>query len=449
MTGREAAEALGALGLQPQDVETRQSLFDAAIEAFHDIGGPPSLACWVPGRLEVFGKHTDYCGGRSLVGAVPRGFAMLGRPRPDETIRIRDAGRRDEFIINLDRPAGASRSRLKGWRNYAQVVISRLARNFPGVPLAADLVIASDLPSASGMSSSSALMVGLASTLVERARIRTLAAWQENIHGAPDEAGYYACIENGRRFGSLAGDAGVGTHGGSEDHLGIVCSAAGQLSAWRFVPIGPVGAVRVPDDWTFVLASSGVAADKTGSAKDAYNRLSREAAMLLDIWNRHEAPQPSLSAALDSAPGAATRLEALITGSASATHGTDALGRRLSHFVAEHARVAEAISAFQEGDGPRLSALSEASQLDAERLLDNQVPETVALVRAAREHGAFAASAFGAGFGGSVWALVDGRDGIPAAVFAERWLSAHRKAFPHRSAATTFVAQPGPPLTRL
>ena len=41
-------------------------------------------------------------------------------------------------------------------------------------------------------------------------------------------------------------------------------------------------------------------------------------------------------------------------------------------------------------------------------LLGNQVPETIALARAALAHGAFAACSFGAGFGGSVWALVEG-----------------------------------------
>ena len=66
-------------------------------------------------------------------------------------------------------------------------------------------------------------------------------------------------------------------------------------------------------------------------------------------------------------------------------------------------------------------------------LLGNQVPETIALARAALEHGAFAACSFGAGFGGSVWALVDG----DADAFARRW------------DAGAFVARPGPPLTEL
>ena len=52
----------------------------------------------------------------------------------------------------------------------------------------------------------------------------------------------------------------------------------------------------------------------------------------------------------------------------------------------------------------------------------------MALARAAREHGALAASSFGAGFGGSVWALVER---AAAEDFATRW---HQDAF---------VADPG------
>ena len=31
---------------------------------------------FVPGRLEVLGKHTDYAGGRSLLAAVDRGITV-------------------------------------------------------------------------------------------------------------------------------------------------------------------------------------------------------------------------------------------------------------------------------------------------------------------------------------------------------------------------------------
>jgi galactokinase len=91
------------------------------------------------------------------------------------------------------------------------------------------------------------------------------------------------------------------------------------------------------------------------------------------------------------------------------------------------------VAAFRTADAARLTALTEASQVDAEVLLGNQVPETIGLAGAALEQGAFAACSFGAGFGGSVWALVDG----DAEAFARRWDPA------------AFVARPGPPVTSL
>jgi galactokinase len=288
------------------------------------------------------------------------------------------------------------------------------------------------------MSSSSALVVAVAAALIRLARVHDRPEWQRNVPDARAEAGYYACLENGMSFGELSGDAGVGTHGGSEDHVAIVCGLAGRLSAWRFVPIAYVDDASIPEDWQFVIASSGVAARKTGEAREAYNRLSHDAAELLQVWNRHAPTAPSLRAAMRSAPDAAARLESLLR--------SPDLARRLSHFLREDARIPEAVDAFRAADVSRLSALAAASQADAEQLLRNQVPETVDLARSARALGAFASSAFGAGFGGSVWSLVPAADARP---FAGRWLADFRRRYPHRSAAVTFLARPGPPLTFL
>ena len=88
-----------------------------------------------------------------------------------------------------------------------------------------------------------------------------------------------------------------------------------------------------------------------------------------------------------------------------------------------------------------------ASQSLAERLLGNQIEETVHLARSAREAGAAAASAFGAGFGGSVWALV--ADGA-ADGFVERWRADYAARFPaHAGAALFFRSDAGPPALRL
>jgi galactokinase len=426
--------------MSPGDIELARLLLGALLQAFGPFtGAEPEHAWWVPGRIEVFGKHTDYCGGHSLVGALPRGLAFAARRRGDTTIRLLDVSRSESVTLTTD-PAPSD---LSGWRHYANVVVQRLSRNFPGVGLGADVVFASNLPSASGMSSSSALMIGLAETLVHLAGLRDRAEWRGNIAGSLDAAGYYACIENGMTFGSLRGDSGVGTHGGSEDHVAILSGAAGQLSGNSFVPIRHVGDVMLPDDWTFVVASSGVAAKKTGEAKEAYNRLSHEAAALLDLWNRHEPRQPSLRAAMSSHPSAPHRLRQLVR---VADSRAQQLERRLTHFLNEDVRVLDALEAFRSRQAARISTLSDASQSEAETLLANQVPETIALARAARDHGAFAASSFGAGFGGSVWALVEHGS---ATAFAGRWLAAYRSRFPSRTTATAFAARPGPSITLL
>ena len=414
-------EALIAGGLDSSEFLAKESLFSAVIERHAVLrSGAPEHAWWVPGRLEVFGKHTDYAGGRSLVCAVPRGFAVVASPRPDGIVRVVDAFRGEELTL---RPTDREPT-FTGWRHYVAVAARRLARNFRGAEFGADIVVASDLPRASGMSSSSALVIAVAAALGHVGKIAARTEWKNNIRHPLAAAGYYACIENGRSFAALEGDAGVGTHGGSEDHAAIVEGRPGHVSAFAFVPARALGAAPVPREWRFVLAPCGVTASKTGKAREPYNRLSAEAAELLDKWNRSGGRANSLGAALQSGPEAAARLAAM----------AGPLKKRLDHFISEDARATAALAAIAAADADGLGLLSEQSQADAETLLGNQIPETSALARAAIKAGAFAACSFGAGFGGSVWALVEAER---AAKFAHAWHP------------TAFVITPGPPLTQL
>jgi len=449
MNGEQLAAALMRQGLDEVEGARKRMLADLVLEHFASLaGGEPAVALWVPGRIEVFGKHTDYGGGHSLIAPVPRGFLFVARGCDDRVVTMVDAARGEQFSIDLASiPAvPMSESTPAGWRRYAATTVHRLDRNFPAAVRGAEIVFASDLPPASGMSSSSALMVGLATALVQLGGIEATREWQASIRGPVDTAGYYACIENGMSFGSLTGDAGVGTHGGSEDHVALTCGRAGHVSAWRFAPIQHVADAAIPPDWMFVIASSGVAARKTGAAKDSYNGLSFLVGALLDLWNESEPPQPSLSAALASTATAVDRLDALISARSASDPASLDLGNRLTHFRNEDARIDDAVRAFRSADRNSIGALSDASQSDAELLLQNQVAETVALARAARTLGAFGASSFGAGFGGSVWALV-GRS--EAADFAARWLTEYRVQFPARESATVFLAPPGPSLSWL
>lgn len=354
------------------------------------------MRLFVPGRVEVFGKHTDYAGGRSLVAAVPRGLTVSAERADDGRIVVTDAasGQAAEF------PASGEGGGVDGWRRYPATVIRRLAANFPGVDLSAGIVFSSDLPQAAGISSSSALVIAIAEALIACADIERTDEWQQAITSLEDRAAYFGCIENGSPFGALGGDAGVGTHGGSEDHAAIVMSRAGCLQQCSFSPLRSDRFVAMPDGWTFVIASTGVRAAKTGEAMQAYNRLADPRAMT---------------------------------------------GDRLRHFVAEDARVGEAAEAFARADIGRIGALAAASQHDAGLLLANQIPETRDLVRLALDHGAAAASGFGAGWGGSVWALVTT---AAAALFLDVWLFAYRTRHP-RLASGGFVSPPSAGVRRL
>jgi galactokinase len=101
----------------------------------------------------------------------------------------------------------------------------------------------------------------------------------------------------------------------------------------------------------------------------------------------------------------------------------------------------QAADAFRRADGRALGDLSAASQADADTLLGNQIHETRTLAALARETGAFAASSFGAGFGGSVWALSSAAD---AGAFAERWRARYLAAVPSVRGVPWFVARPSP-----
>jgi galactokinase len=431
------------LGMPAVDAASRAALVGRVCHRFTERVGAAPAWCWfVPGRIEVFGKHTDYAGGRSLVAAVPRGFGIAASPRGDRLVRVMDVRYGAETVIDPHDHTGA----LTGWASYVQVVARRFARNFPGAELGVDLALASDLPRAAGLSSSSALVVGVATALCRRACLASRDDWRAEIASVEDLAWYLGCVENGLDYRGLAGTAGVGTHGGSEDHTAILASHTGHLSQYRFVPVTHEGDVAMPPDWCFVIASSGVHADKAGSVREDYNRASLATRALLSCWNQSAAaPARSLGAAV-ACEGAASRLNELLAAEAPGAYSVEALRRRLAHFLAEDGRVPAAARAFAVRDAAALGRLSYDSQREADEWLGNQVPETRALATAALDVGAWAASSFGAGFGGSVWALVPAHD---AARFGDLWLREYTRRCPHVSNTEWFSARPGPALTEV
>lgn len=399
------------------------------------------MSAWrwfVPGRIEVLGKHTDYAGGPSLLCAAERGFHVSAVPRADHKVCVTDEkdGRSIELPLSpeIEIPAG--------WGNYVAAVVRRIARNFPGADRGIDIAIRSDLPKSAGLSSSSALMIAIFTAIAEANRLPD----RSEFPGGDDLAGYLASIENGQSYGALAGDRGVGTFGGSEDHIAILCSRAGQLSQYRFAPPRLERCVAMPENWKFVIGSSGVKASKTGAARDRYNHASRLAGAVLESWNEgSKRADVSLDRAVQCAE--ADEIRNVLRTSKHRDFAPAELIRRFDHFAIERELVPAATAAFDAADGVALGETADRSQAAAEELLCNQVPETIALARGARELGAIAASAFGAGFGGSVWALVPASD---AEEFLQQWRSGYASRHPVAAAGSQFfTSAAGPPLLSL
>ena len=186
-------------------------------------------------------------------------------------------------------------------------------------------------------------------------------------------------------------------------------------------------------------------AQKTGAALEDYNRVARRAAAALEIW-RHATGRsdPTLDSALASAPAAAESWHALLERHPHAEFDPADLWSRVEQFETESREIIPAVAALlRSGQVEPIGPLVARSQRGAEEALHNQVPQTTALVEMARALGCPAASTFGAGFGGSVWAIARRYD---AEAFLHRWRQFYLDRFPALAAhATFFPTRAGPP----
>ena len=433
---------LERIGMSEWEAAAKAGSLARADRALDDAGGGEQRwSAWVPGRIEIFGKHTDYAGGRSLLCAAEKGFVVRASARSDALVRVTDMAHGGVHISSLDHPPATNARESLGM--YIDTVVRRIGANFPGCRSGADIAFLSDLPMAAGMSSSSALMTAIFLMLARANDLQASADFRKELRSNDDLASYLGCVENGESFGSLLGQAGVGTFGGSEDQVAILSSRAGQLAQYAFAPVRREATHQMPASHIFVVASSGVIAEKAAAARERYNRMSLMVRHILAEWNRVTGRvDSSLASAARSEPDAPSRLRAL-AGGANRDFDPQSLVRRLDQFLLESFELVPAAgAAFAACAWDALGTIAERSQRAAEEWLGNQVPETVALARSARELGAIAASSFGAGFGGSVWSLVPTTDAVD---FAKRWSVRYDEEYPSAAARAEFlVSRPGP-----
>jgi galactokinase len=310
--------------------------------------------------VNLIGEHIDYHGLAVLPVALHQRVRIAFRARHDAQIRAASTGYgRREFQWQH----GLQRVAVGDWENYLRAAAEAIGKKWSaGVGI--DAAMASDLPPAAGLSSSSAVIVAFTLALLQ-ANGRT-ASFAELMEILPD----------GEQF--------VGTRGGGMDHAASLASVAGCASLIEFEPLS-LRPVKIPESWRFLAAHSLTKAEKSGPARDEYNRRRAAGSTALTRLGLE-----SYRAALDESEALALRL--------------DAVEERDSflHVTSEAARVRAAVRAMEDGDAEgfgRLLLESHASLRDRLKVSSTALDR---LVETAMECGALGARLTGAGFGGCV-----------------------------------------------
>ncbi len=136
-------------------------------EAFNaKYGSAPTHAAVAPGRVNLIGEHTDYNAGFVCPIAIERQTMIVAKPNGTNTVNVNSIGMEDfpgQFEISEDLTQGEPE-----WVNYVKgVVFGCLKRGIN--PGGFDAYLSSTVPLGSGLSSSAALEVCVATLLADLA----------------------------------------------------------------------------------------------------------------------------------------------------------------------------------------------------------------------------------------------------------------------------------------
>ena len=440
-----------------------------------------------PGRVNLIGEHTDYNGLPVLPIAIDREIRIDFRVAGESMARLDSPRARfAPFAFQLKRPIEPAEQ--GDWSNYVRAAARGLleggggpaggagggplavgggsaggagggplavgggsAGGAGGAPLAGgggpirgiEGTVTGNVPIASGLSSSSALVVASALALLKANGVAVTRDSGGDPGGAARLAGGGGGGAGGGK-GERAGAGGgaaisrlelaallaraerfVGLQGGGMDQAACLHGEAGHALRIEFEPLR-VTKVAVPEGWRWVVGSSLVRAEKSGGAREAYNERARQCRDALRL-----VAQDGLGGAGRRGGGAGAAMSGSAWGG-SPTYSelvargglerliedasrilTATLLRRFRHVVTEGRRVARAEAAMRAGDLPRFGELMVASHESLRGDYEVSTPELDEMVAIALEAGAAGARLTGAGFGGCAVALCDERTAGP------------------------------------
>ncbi|HYD48701.1 MAG TPA: galactokinase [Terriglobales bacterium] len=221
------------------------ALLAAARQAF---GAAPAYLVRAPGRVNLIGEHTDYNGLPVMPMAVDRDVRIAVTPRSDATVRLANVaafGPRTFELSDTIPPFDSG-----DWGNYVKAAAQGMVQH-ARLRSGADLLVDGNVPAGAGLSSSSALVVASSLAL--------LAANQVEIpHTTLAEL-----LPQAERY--------VGTMSGGMDQTISLLGRAGHALRIDFFPVR-FRPVPLPAEYSWLVCHSLVHAEKSGGARDAYNR---------------------------------------------------------------------------------------------------------------------------------------------------------------------------------
>ncbi|EIG25910.1 galactokinase [Haemophilus paraphrohaemolyticus] len=323
---------------------------------------------FAPGRVNIIGEHTDYNDGFVMPCAINYGMAVSFAKRNDSIWRVYaiDINEQDEFDLSQD----FTQSEHK-WANYVRGVVRYIQEQCPEFKQGADLVMASDVPMSSGLSSSAALEISIGKTC-------------QVLGDLPLSLAQIALI------GQKAENKFVGANCGNMDQL---TSALGQkdhliMIDCRSLEITPT---PVPQGYSIAIINSNVKHDLVTGEYNSRRQECEQAAKFFGV-----------KALRDVSPEQFHARENELKAESELAY------KRAKHVVYEDQRVLDAVQALKANDMVKLGQLMGESHDSMRDDFEITIPEIDYLVELAQvaigKNGG--ARMTGGGFGGCIVCLV-------------------------------------------
>jgi len=323
---------------------------------FADEHGVSPRIFRAPGRINLIGEHTDYNDGYVLPAAIDMATFVAASPRSDRAIIAESMELEGIVSVDLDDTTAKPRS---DWGKYIQgvsLILELSGYRLPG----ADLLIASNIPFGTGLSSSAALEVsvgfaltGLAGRTIDGMKLAKAGQRAEHMYG-------------GVKSGIM--DQFVSVHGEAGQALFLDCRSL----EWFPIPLG---------DAAFVVCNTKT---KHDLAEGEYNKRRAECEKAAAIFGKLSLRDVSVIDLENVPPGMPTILK-----------------KRAKHVVTENARVLSAVSALRSGDLQELGELMDGSHESLRDDFEVSCPELDTMVSIARRQpGILGSRMMGGGFGG-------------------------------------------------